>query len=74
MSARRKHPAHVAAESLSDLNMVAAITVLCEHSLLTTPSGQRFARRVIALCVTERRRQFRTYEKAVTTLRAQEGE
>ena len=53
-----------AEEALSDLNMAAAVMVLCESSLFRTAAGRRFEQRIVKLCREQTQLQLRDYDRA----------
>lgn len=60
----RDSPARRAEDHLSDLNMAAAIQVLCESSLFRSKAGRRFESRIVKLCREEAQRQLRLLDRA----------
>lgn len=64
MTYHRNTPAGRAEDALCDLNMAAAIEVLCENSLFRTSAGRRFEQRIVRLCKDQMQLQLRAYDRA----------
>lgn len=56
-----------ATDAMCDLNTAHAIIALCEGGLFRTPSGRRFAHRIVRLCQDQAEIQLRAYDKARLT-------
>lgn len=56
---------HPATDALCDLNMAAAIQVLCESSLFRTRAGRRFEQRIVRLCRDHMQLQLRAYDRGM---------
>jgi hypothetical protein len=57
-------PARRAEDHMSDLNMAAAIQVLCESSLFRTRGGRAFEKRIARLCREQAQHQLRDLDRA----------
>ncbi|WP_422247806.1 hypothetical protein [Sphingobium sp.] len=49
---------------MSDLNLAAAIMVLCESSLFRSRQGRAFEKRIVKLCRDEQQRQLLLLDRA----------
>ena len=64
----RDSPERRTEDHMSDLNMAAAIQVLCESSLFRSPVGRAFEKRIVKLCREETQRQLRLLDAARSEL------
>lgn len=60
----RDSPSRRAEDHLSDLNMAAAVMVLCESSLFRSTQSRAFERQIVKLCRAQMQRQLQLLDKA----------